>query len=163
LEPLVRFKQHLISKNVALDVAQVLCEEVGSSLIGKNGNPNEVIKNELESCINKVLQFSTNILNEINAKKNVFTIVFCGVNGVGKSTSISKICFYLLQCGFSCLIAACDTFRSGAVEQLKVHVGNLSSLCDSLKGNNFYNLANPQAKLIKDQYSFNQSFSFLKT
>ena len=47
--------------------------------------------------------------------------MFIGVNGVGKSTSLSKVCYYLLQQRFKVLIAACDTFRSGAVEQLKVH------------------------------------------
>jgi len=51
-----------------------------------------------------------------------------GVNGVGKSTNLSKVCFWLIQNGLRVLIAACDTFRSGAVEQLRVHVRNLSML-----------------------------------
>lgn len=55
-------------------------------------------------------------------------MTFVGVNGVGKSTNLSKVCFWLLQNGFRVLIAACDTFRSGAVEQLRVHVRNLSQL-----------------------------------
>lgn len=54
-----------------------------------------------------------------------FTITFVGVNGVGKSTSLSKVCYYLLQKRLSVLIAACDTFRSGAVEQLQVHAHRL--------------------------------------
>lgn len=51
-----------------------------------------------------------------------------GVNGVGKSTNLSKICFFLLQNKYKVLIAAGDTFRSGAVEQLAVHVRNLKEL-----------------------------------
>jgi hypothetical protein len=51
-----------------------------------------------------------------------------GVNGVGKSTNLSKICFFLLQNQYKVLIAAGDTFRSGAVEQLAVHVRNLKEL-----------------------------------
>jgi len=47
---------------------------------------------------------------------------------VGKSTNLSKVCFWLLQNGLKVLVAACDTFRSGAVEQLRVHVRNLSML-----------------------------------
>jgi signal recognition particle receptor subunit alpha len=47
--------------------------------------------------------------------------VFVGVNGVGKSTSLAKVCYYLKQHNLSVMLAACDTFRSGAVEQLKVH------------------------------------------
>ncbi len=48
------------------------------------------------------------------------------MNGVGKSTNLSKIAFKLLVSGHSVLIAACDTFRSGAVEQLRKHVVNLN-------------------------------------
>lgn len=55
-------------------------------------------------------------------------MVFVGVNGVGKSTNLSKVCFWLLQNDLRVLIAACDTFRSGAVEQLRVHVKNLGML-----------------------------------
>jgi signal recognition particle receptor subunit alpha len=40
-----------------------------------------------------------------------FSITFVGVNGVGKSTNLSKVCFWLIQNGFRVLIAACDTFR----------------------------------------------------
>jgi signal recognition particle receptor subunit alpha len=58
-------------------------------------------------------------------------LTFVGVNGVGKSTNLSKVCFWLLQNGLRVLIAACDTFRSGAVEQLRVHVRNLGALSDS--------------------------------
>ena len=76
-----------------------------------------------------------------------YSITFVGVNGVGKSTNLSKVCFWLIQNGMKVLIAACDTFRSvfcifvqnlvlkkssscrsGAVEQLRVHVRNLSML-----------------------------------
>jgi signal recognition particle receptor subunit alpha len=59
-----------------------------------------------------------------------YKMVFIGVNGVGKSTNLSKVCFWLLQNGLRVLIAACDTFRSGAVEQLRVHVRNLGLLGD---------------------------------
>ena len=52
--------------------------------------------------------------------------MFCGVNGVGKSTSLAKVAFWLLNNGLSVLVAACDTFRSGAVEQLETHVTRLS-------------------------------------
>lgn len=55
-------------------------------------------------------------------------MAFVGVNGVGKSTNLSKVAFWLLQNDFRVLIAACDTFRSGAVEQLRVHVRNLGML-----------------------------------
>jgi hypothetical protein len=62
-------------------------------------------------------------------------MTFVGVNGVGKSTNLSKVCFWLLQNGYRVLIAACDTFRSGAVEQLRVHVRNLGALAQEGGGN----------------------------
>ncbi|KAK0527652.1 hypothetical protein OC834_004339 [Tilletia horrida] len=57
-----------------------------------------------------------------------YSICFVGVNGVGKSTNLAKVCFWLLQNDLRVLIAACDTFRSGAVEQLRTHVRNLGAL-----------------------------------
>ena len=47
---------------------------------------------------------------------------------VGKSTNLAKICFWLIENKFSVLIAACDTFRAGAVEQLRTHTKRLNSL-----------------------------------
>lgn len=58
-------------------------------------------------------------------QKRPYTITFIGVNGVGKSTSLSKVCAYLLSKGLTVSIAACDTFRSGAVEQLRTHARRL--------------------------------------
>ena len=48
-----------------------------------------------------------------------------GVNGVGKSTSLSKVAYYLKSNGFTPMLCACDTFRAGAVEQLRVHANAL--------------------------------------
>ena len=47
--------------------------------------------------------------------------MFVGINGVGKSTSLSKVAYFLSNQNFKVKIAACDTFRSGAVEQLEKH------------------------------------------
>jgi signal recognition particle receptor subunit alpha len=54
-----------------------------------------------------------------------YTIVFVGVNGVGKSTNLSKVAYWLLQHDVKVMIAACDTFRAGAVEQLRTHCARL--------------------------------------
>ena len=50
-----------------------------------------------------------------------YVCVFIGINGVGKSTSLAKVAYYLKSNGCNPLLAACDTFRAGAVEQLRVH------------------------------------------
>ena len=57
-----------------------------------------------------------------------YVVTFCGVNGVGKSTNLAKVAFWLLENGYKVLIAACDTFRSGAVEQLRTHARHLGAL-----------------------------------
>jgi signal recognition particle receptor subunit alpha len=92
-------------------------------------------KNSVRKAINESLTRiltptkTTDLLHEIaqvrKREKRPYTISFVGVNGVGKSTNLSKIAFKLLNNGNSILIAACDTFRSGAVEQLRKHVVNL--------------------------------------
>lgn len=51
--------------------------------------------------------------------------MFIGVNGVGKSTNLAKVAYMLKNSKFSVMLAACDNFRAGAVEQLKVHGNNL--------------------------------------
>jgi len=131
LVPLMqKFKESLISKNVAAEIAEKICESVAEDLQGKKIGAftrlqSEVIRS-LEETMTRILTPKRNIdmLRDIMAAREQnrpYVITFCGVNGVGKSTSLSKICFWLLQNNLKCLIAACDTFRSGAVEQLNVH------------------------------------------
>ena len=50
-------------------------------------------------------------VREAKSNKRPYVITFCGVNGVGKSTNLAKICFWLVENKCSVLIAACDTFR----------------------------------------------------
>ena len=62
---------------------------------------------------------------ESKENRKPYVITFCGVNGVGKSTNLAKVAFWLMQHGMKVMIAACDTFRSGAVEQLRTHAQRL--------------------------------------
>jgi signal recognition particle receptor subunit alpha len=137
-------EDHLLKKNVAREAAIRLCEGVERELIGvKTGNFESVqarIQTAMESSLRKILTptSSLDLLREINAvtapsatslqKARPYVISIVGVNGVGKSTNLSKICFFLLQNKYKVLVVACDTFRSGAVEQLGVHVRNLKEL-----------------------------------
>ncbi|KAJ3109138.1 hypothetical protein HDU96_007301 [Phlyctochytrium bullatum] len=134
---LTKMKEHLIAKNVASEIADTLCNSVSSSLIGQKHSSfsslNKTVKAAMEVALKRILtpRTSTDILRDIMAAKaqgRPYTFVFIGVNGVGKSTNLSKVCFWLLQNGLKVLIAACDTFRSGAVEQLRVHARNLKAL-----------------------------------
>ncbi|THV07888.1 P-loop containing nucleoside triphosphate hydrolase protein [Dendrothele bispora CBS 962.96] len=137
-------KQHLMKKNVAKEIADKVCEGVGETLVGKKvggfQTTNAAVRLALSTSLTRILtpKTSTDLLLSIRTKlssplpssqrRMPYSITFVGVNGVGKSTNLSKVCFWLIQNGFRVLIAACDTFRSGAVEQLRVHVRNLSML-----------------------------------
>ena len=81
------------------------------------------VRQALSNSITHILtpKTSTDLLLSIRAKLSSpltstqqripYSITFVGVNGVGKSTNLSKVCFWLIQNGFRVLIAACDTFR----------------------------------------------------
>jgi len=132
LEPVLsKFKDILIEKNVAAEIAEELCHTVGANLEGKTMSSFTRIRSSvhtaLEEALTRILtpKKNLNIVAEarrIRQKENrPYTIVFVGVNGVGKSTNLAKVCNYLLQEKLSVLVCACDTFRAGAVEQLKTH------------------------------------------
>jgi len=134
---LEKTRNHLISKNVASEIAEKICEAVGASIKGKDKgafqNVTTVVQDSVESSLTRILSPARRVdiirdVTSCKAKGVPYSICFCGVNGVGKSTNLSKICYWLLQNDFSVCIAACDTFRAGAVEQLKVHMLKLNAL-----------------------------------
>ncbi|KAG5297022.1 signal sequence receptor alpha subunit [Histoplasma ohiense] len=142
-KPLKAMEEHLLKKNVAREAAVRLCDGVEQELIGKKTGSfqsiDAALRAAMESSLRKILTptSSLDLLREIEAvtspsnsqkQRRPYVISIVGVNGVGKSTNLSKICFFLLQNNYRVLIAACDTFRSGAVEQLRVHARNLKEL-----------------------------------
>jgi signal recognition particle receptor subunit alpha len=142
-KPLKAMEDHLIKKNVAREAALRLCEGVEREMIGKKTGSFESIEKALrpamEASLRRILTptSSLDLLQEIQsvtaptlktASPRPYVISIVGVNGVGKSTNLAKICYFLLQNNYRVLVAACDTFRSGAVEQLNHHVRNLKEL-----------------------------------
>jgi signal recognition particle receptor subunit alpha len=135
LDPvLAHLQDHLIKKNVASDVSAQLCSSVQSSLLGKQlgslASVSKLVNEALRVALVKILTPKRNIdilvdVETANRAGRPFTIVFVGINGVGKSTNLAKVASWLLSNKKKVLIAACDTFRSGAVEQLAVHCRNL--------------------------------------
>lgn len=134
---LEKLKDHLISKNVASDIAYKLCDSVAAKLegrvLGTFDTVAATVKTTLTEALVQILspKRRVDILRDcMEAKKNKrpYVMSFCGVNGVGKSTNLAKICFWLIENNMSVLIAACDTFRAGAVEQLRTHTRHLNAL-----------------------------------
>jgi signal recognition particle receptor subunit alpha len=122
-----------MSKNVAAEVANALCESIKESLLGTKVSTFESVHtlftNALRESVTRILtpNRKVDILRDIAALegKRPYVISFVGVNGVGKSTSLSKVCKWLQLNNLKVFLAACDTFRSGAIEQIKVHARNL--------------------------------------
>ncbi|KAF8821007.1 signal recognition particle receptor alpha subunit [Cardiosporidium cionae] len=132
LDPILEeFKVSLMTKNVSGDIAEMIINSVKSSLLEQKSerftSVRSTVKNAIFEAIQRVLspKKSTDVLRaalEAKQKGIVYSIVFLGVNGVGKSTNLAKVCYYLKnKGGMKVMLAACDTFRSGAVEQLQHH------------------------------------------
>ncbi|KAH7090174.1 signal recognition particle, alpha subunit, N-terminal-domain-containing protein [Paraphoma chrysanthemicola] len=138
VKPIKGMEEHLLRKNVAREAVVRLCESVERDLVGMK-TPNfttieATLRTSMEKALTKILTptSSLDLLREITHTNKTsprpYVLSIVGVNGVGKSTNLSKIAFFLLQNHHRVLIAAADTFRSGAVEQLRVHVRNLQEL-----------------------------------
>jgi len=113
----------LLECDVALETAEKVKDELKKRLKDK-----KIKKETLNSILNEVLkEFLNEVFLEedltaaIKAGKKPFVILFVGVNGSGKTTTIAKLASYLHSKGISSVIAACDTFRAGAIEQLEKH------------------------------------------
>lgn len=135
LEPALKaLKDRLMTKNVAEEIAEKLCESVATSLEGKKSGSFTRISTTVQAAMEEALvriltpRRSIDILRDVHAAKEQgkpYVIVFVGVNGVGKSTNLAKVAYWLLQHNINVMMAACDTFRSGAVEQLRTHARRL--------------------------------------
>jgi fused signal recognition particle receptor len=138
-EPLEALETALLESDVALSVVEELISGVKEELVGKRkkwgadtgGLVNEAIRGALlnvfpvdagagDSDVEK-LDFEQ-FVDKIEKPANV---VFVGVNGTGKTTSIAKVARKLLGWGYSVVIASADTYRAGATEQIEKHASNL--------------------------------------
>ena len=125
----------LLENNVALEVAEKIIRELKEEIVGKELLKKEVeeeIKDSLKNIIEKILIEPFDIIEKIKEKKNdqtkePYVILFCGINGTGKTTSIAKIAKYLQKKNLSCVLAAADTFRAASIEQLKKHGDKLKT------------------------------------
>jgi len=119
-----------VSKNVASEIADEMCASVKASLEGQRlasfTRTKTAVVAALKEAVLRVLtpRKSTDLLHQVRSNKGnkkPYVCAFVGINGVGKSTSLAKVCYYLKEHGVKVMVAACDTFRSGAVEQLRSH------------------------------------------
>ena len=120
----------LLEADVALPVAEELTEKVRASLAGKRIDRGfkieEAIHLAFRAAVKEVLGGQRFSLKEaIDAKDSTYVIMFVGINGTGKTTVIAKLASRLQQHGYTVVLAAADTFRAGAIEQLTIHADKL--------------------------------------
>ena len=118
----------LLENNVALEVAEKIVKELKNKIVGKELLKKEVedeIKDSFKDIIREILILPPDLINEIKEKnlieKKPYVILFCGINGTGKTTTIAKIAEHLKRKKLSCVLAAGDTFRAAAIQQLEEH------------------------------------------
>ena len=120
-------RMNLIDSDVAYETSDKICRKIFERLKDK-----EINKNEIDKFVNKEIKETLlEILNknELNMKFTEWAktktkpvkIVFFGINGTGKTTTIAKFGKFLLNNNKSVVFAAGDTFRAGAIEQISIH------------------------------------------
>lgn len=108
----------LIMADIGMNTTMALIERLRSALKVRKIKDSSMVKDVLKDVMEEMLLENNSEPFEI--KKTPTIIMVIGVNGVGKTTSIGKIAHRLKSDGKSVLIAAGDTFRAAAIEQLKV-------------------------------------------
>jgi fused signal recognition particle receptor len=115
----------LLQNNVAYETVEAIGKSLKESLVGKPLKDVD-LSEELKKSIQDLLINPPNFLKEIKSADKPFVILFSGINGSGKTTTIAKIANYLQKNKLTVCLAAADTFRAAAIQQLEVHADNLN-------------------------------------
>ena len=129
-EPLDDLETALLESDVALSVVEELIAGVKGELAGKRKkwgvNTAKLVKEAIrDALVNVVNVDKFNFEEFVDKSEKPVNIVFVGVNGTGKTTSIAKVAKKLLGNGHSVVFASADTYRAGATEQIEEHASNL--------------------------------------
>jgi fused signal recognition particle receptor len=124
-EALAELEMTLLESDVALPVCDAIIAHLRKNLIGKHRKIGQsvdaLVVSALRSALLEVLGNGFDLVDYIRIHNRPVKILFTGVNGTGKTTTVAKIGAYLKKQGFSVVIGAGDTYRAGATEQISVH------------------------------------------
>jgi len=128
------FKMTLAENDVAFPVADKICDELEKRLVGVQVKRLEDRKKIVEENLRQVLLEVMLTNNKIDLLKKAeekrkkgepFVLLFVGINGTGKTTTIAKVAQFLRDKGYSVVLAGSDTYRAGSIEQLEEHARRL--------------------------------------
>jgi fused signal recognition particle receptor len=128
------FKMNLAENDVAFPVADRICDELEKRLVGVQVKRLEDRKKIVEENLRQVLLEVMLTNNKIDLLKKAedkrkngepFVLLFVGINGTGKTTTIAKVAQFMRDKGYSVVLAGSDTYRAGSIEQLEEHAKRL--------------------------------------
>ncbi len=120
----------LIQNDVAVEVAEYICSLTKEKLLGtRTGRLENVSKLFRAALYESIVEVLTpehpldlfKVAEEYKAQGKPMSILFVGVNGTGKTTTLAKLAHRFKSNGYSVVVAAGDTFRAGSIEQLEKH------------------------------------------
>jgi len=135
LHPILEdFKLSLIENDVAMSVADHICEEMEKRLNGiqvkRLEDRKKIVERKLQEILLEIMatKEKINLFENVGEKRKTnepYVVVFVGINGTGKTTSIAKVAKLLMKKGYSVVLACSDTYRAGSIEQLEEHAKRL--------------------------------------
>jgi len=123
-------KLTLVQNDVAYPTAEEICAELGTKLktteVRRFGDHKSTAKEILREVLLETLKKGEQkdlfeLIKIKRALKEPAVIVFVGINGTGKTTSIAKVANLLMKKGFTTVLACADTYRTGSIEQIEEH------------------------------------------
>ncbi len=128
-EPLFELEMVLLENDVALPVTDEIISRMKEELVGKKrkigSSVDDLVLTTLRSALWGVLGDGLDLREYIRQHDRPVKILFTGVNGTGKTTTVAKVGHYLTKNGFTVVIGAGDTYRAGAIEQIRTHADRL--------------------------------------
>ena len=130
----------MLESDISSDAVTAVMSALQNNLIGqrlrKGADLSKVLEASLKRALRSILKagywdFYESIQSFIDKKDTPVVIMFVGVNGTGKTTTVAKVAHNLQKRGNSVIAAAGDTFRAGAIEQLETHCDRLGIRCIS--------------------------------
>ena len=135
LQPILEdFKMSLAENDVAFPVADRICDELEKRLTGvqvkRLDDRKKIVEDNLRQVLLEVMLTNNKIdllkrIEEKRQQSEPYVVLFVGINGTGKTTTIAKVAQFLRNKGYSVVLAGSDTYRAGSIEQLEEHARRL--------------------------------------